>query len=153
MTLKKLEPIELPLSGFDIDEIDASVRSRWNLKDKDLKIEGMKKDFVGEKDGFRIYEVDSDWLRNNIDVGFGTGGHGLVHVYIPLDEIWVDPSTETKTSLILHEMLEFRIMKEKAWEYKEAHKKVNELTADLSIKEKKFFNIDKALREIDADTD
>lgn len=151
--LKKLKPIELPLSGYDIDEIDASVRSRWNLKDPDLKIEGMKKEFVGEKEGFRIYEIDSEWIRNNIDVGFGTGGHGLVHSYIPMDEIWVDSAKETKTSLILHELLEFRIMKEKGWEYKKAHEKVNKLTEGLNLKDKRSFNIDKVLRGMDADTE
>lgn len=66
--LQKLKIIELPLKGYDIDDIDASVRSRWDKKDPELKIEGMSKEFLGEKDGFRIYQVDSEWIRNNINV-------------------------------------------------------------------------------------
>ena len=30
-----------------------------------------------------------EWVQNNLSVLFGAGGHGRVHEFIPLDEIWV----------------------------------------------------------------
>lgn len=46
--------------------------------------------FVKEQDGFRIYRVDGEWLRNNLIPDFEHAGHGFVHLPIPMDEIWVD---------------------------------------------------------------
>ncbi len=77
-------------------------------------------------------------LKNNLDVSFGTGGHGLVHSYIPLDEIWISPVVEKKWSLALHEITEFNLMKKLAMKYKEAHKKTTEVTQ--GIKNKKEAN-------------
>lgn len=139
--LKKSKPYELPLKGWDVDDLDKSVLSRWHLKDPKVEIGGLTKDFLGEKEGFRVYQVDSEWIRNNLDAGFGTGGHGLVHSYIPMDEIWVDPMSENKWSLFLHEALEFKIMKEKGLQYKDAHEKVVELTKSMSIEDKKSAKI------------
>ena len=134
--MKKLEPIELTGNDYDINDMDSAVRSRWHLKDKKLNIEGLEKKFISEKDGFRVYEVDCEWIRNNIDVSFGTGGHGLVHSYIPMDEIWIDPVVENKWSLALHEIVEFNLMKEKEMKYKEAHKQTIKLTEGIKDKKK-----------------
>lgn len=133
--LGKLKPKELSGNDYSINDIDSAVRSRWNKKDKHLEIVGLEKKFLGEKEGFRVYEVDNEWIKNNLDVNFGTGGHGLVHSYIPLDEIWVSPVVEKKWSIALHEITEFNLMKEKAMKYKEAHKKTTEVTQ--GIKDKK----------------
>jgi hypothetical protein len=45
--------------------------------------------YVGKKRGFRIYSVDGEWVKNNLSVVFEHGGHGYVHEFIPLDEVWV----------------------------------------------------------------
>lgn len=45
--------------------------------------------FVRKQDGIKIYAVDSTWIRNNLSVIFGHGGHGFVHEFIPLVEIWI----------------------------------------------------------------
>lgn len=132
--LKELKPVDLTGNDYDVNDIDSAVRSRWNKKDKDLEIVGLEKKFLGEKDDFRIYRVDNEWIKNNLDVGFGTGGHGLVHSYIPLDEIWVSPNVENKWSIALHEITEFNLMKKKAMKYKEAHKKTVELTGGVKDK-------------------
>ncbi len=133
--LKKLKPVELTGNDYSINDIDSAVRSRWDRKDKDLEIVGLEKKFLGEKEDFRVYEVDNEWIKNNLDVSFGTGGHGLVHSYIPLDEIWVSPVVEKKWSIVLHEITEFKLMKEKAMKYKEAHRKTTDVTQ--GIKDKK----------------
>ncbi len=135
--LNKLKPVDLTGNDYSINDIDSAVRSRWDKKDKHLEIEGLEKKFLGEKDGFRVYEVDGEWIRNNIDVGFGTGGHGLVHSYIPMDEIWVWPVEEKSWSIAAHELIEFKLMKEKEMKFKEAHKETTKLTAGLSLKDTK----------------
>ncbi|HCJ66661.1 MAG TPA: hypothetical protein DHV62_04865, partial [Elusimicrobia bacterium] len=95
------------------------------MKDKSLKI-NLKKESLGEQYDFKIFKVDSEWIKNNLDVTFGTGGHGLVHSYIPMDEIWVDPKVQKKESLIRHEIIEHLLMKEQDLNYKKAHKKTSE---------------------------
>ena len=135
--LKKFKPINLLGNDYNVNDIDSAVRSRWNLKDKKLDITGLPKELIGKKDGFKIYEVDGEWIKNNIDVGFGTGGHGLVHSYIPLDEVWVYPVVENKWSIALHEMVEYNLMKEREMKFKEAHKETINLTEGLDIEDKK----------------
>jgi len=146
--LKKLEPIDLDGNDYDVDDIDKAVRSRWHLKDSDLEIKGLDKKLIEERDGFKIYEVDGEWIRNNLDVGFGTGGHGLVHSYIPLDEVWVYPITENKWSIALHEMIEFNLMKNEGMEFEEAHKKTIKITSGLDIKEKKQTDVKELLGKV-----
>ncbi len=135
--MEKLKPVELDGNDYDVNDIDLAVRSRWNLKDPGFEIKGLDRKLIEERDGFKIYEVDGEWIRNNIDVGFGTGGHGLVHSYIPMDEIWVWPVTENKWSIALHEMIEFNLMNDKDMKFPEAHKKTIRITQGLDIKEKK----------------
>ncbi len=48
------------------------------------------KKFIREEDGLKIFAVNGEKVRNNLSVMFGHGGHGLVHEFIPLDEIWID---------------------------------------------------------------
>lgn len=139
--LKELEPKELEGNDYDINDIDEAVRSRWHLKDNDLEIKGLEKKLIEEKNGFKIYEVDGEWLRNNLDVGFGTGGHGLVHSYIPMDEIWVWPVSENKWSIALHEMIEHNLMKNEDMEFEEAHVQTIKITKGLDIKDKKEGNL------------
>ena len=144
--LTKLRPINLLGNDYTVNEIDTAVRSRWHLKDKKLDIGGLPKELIGKKDGFKIYEVDGEWIKNNLDVGFGTGGHGLVHSYIPMDEVWVWPVTENKWSIALHEIVEFNLMKKEEMKFKEAHKETNELTE--GIKDKQHTNIKELLGKV-----
>ena len=146
--LKKLEPVDLDGNNYDVDDIDKAVRSRWHLKDSDLEIKGLDKKLIEERDGFKIYEVDGEWIKNNLDVGFGTGGHGLVHSYIPLDEVWVWPVKENKWSIALHEMIEYNLMKNEGLKFEEAHKKTIKITNGLDIKEKKQTELKELLGKV-----
>jgi hypothetical protein len=58
-------------------------------KDKTLILKGRWKRFLRNQQGYKIFAVDGNWIRNNLCSYFGHGGHGLVHEFIPLDEIWV----------------------------------------------------------------
>ena len=48
------------------------------------------KKFIRKEEEFEIFAVNGEKVRNNLSVMFGHGGHGLVHEFIPLNEIWVD---------------------------------------------------------------
>jgi len=109
-------------------ELEGKIQSRGEKKDKSFKLGGAWKKYIRKQDGFKIYKVDGEWLRNNISVVFGHGGHGYVHEFIPLDEIWVDThhykgcvckkvrkdralSENCFNSTVLHEITEFHEMK------------------------------------------
>ena len=50
----------------------------------------MKKELVNERDGYKIYVVDGNHVRDNIDCEFTNfGQHGRFH-FIPRNEIWLD---------------------------------------------------------------
>lgn len=70
-------------------ELEADIQSRENKKDKKFVLKGKWKKFIRKQNGFKIYAVNGLWIRNNLSVMFGHGGHGFVHEFIPLDEIWI----------------------------------------------------------------
>ena len=117
------------------DELELKIQQGARNKDGIFRLSQLYKKpfrFIRESDGFRIYAVDGEWVRNNLavrheDKGFEHAGHGLVHEFIPLDEIWVDTnhfegcpclnvgkdrkiSQKFFESTALHEIIEFRIM-------------------------------------------
>ncbi len=69
-------------------QIEFEAQSRSNKKDKSFRLSGKWKKFVRKQDGFKVYAVDGKWIRNNLSIIFGHGGHGYVHEFIPKDEIW-----------------------------------------------------------------
>ena len=69
--------------------LEKEVQSRGKGKDLDFRLKGKWKVLVREEGEFKIYAVDGTWIRNNLSVIFGHGGHGLVHEFIPNDEIWI----------------------------------------------------------------
>jgi len=70
--------------------IERDIQLQAKRKDKSFKLSGFAKELVREQDKLKVYLVDGDWIRNNISIIFGHGGHGLVHEFVPLDEIWID---------------------------------------------------------------
>lgn len=123
--------------------LEANIQTRASKKDRHFKLSGPWKKFVRRQNGFKIYAVDGTWIRVNLSVIFGHGGHGLVHEFIPLDEIWIarrhyweNPwsfcdckgvkdrqpvSRNWFDSCVLHEIDEFRTMK-KSSPYWPAHR-------------------------------
>jgi len=110
--------------------LEADIQERSADKDEGFELNGEWKRFVGNNDGMKVYEVDPEWIRTNLSVCFGTGGHGRVHEFIPMDEIWVAPTWADGTKLtdddlsnvIAHEIFEFRKMGESD-SFLEAHRK------------------------------
>lgn len=69
--------------------IEKSIQDRAPKKDSSFNLSGPWKIFQEERDGFKVFAVDGEWVRNNLSIIFGHGGHGLVHEFIPHDEIWI----------------------------------------------------------------
>ncbi len=118
-------------------EIEDDVAKRAPKKDRKFKLEGKWKKFLRSQEGFRVYLVDGEWVRTNLSIIFGHGGHGFVHEFIPHNEIWVDNhhpvtcdcknvrkdrkmSVPYTNSTILHEITEYNKMK-KGMKYWPAH--------------------------------
>ena len=70
-------------------ELERDVQTRARAKDRRFALTGRWKKFVRNERGFRIYAVDGEWVRNNLSIIFGHGGHGYVHEFIPAGEIWI----------------------------------------------------------------
>ena len=100
------------MRGPHIGDIERKIQERADNKDPKLKILGLEKDYVTTFKGFKVYEVDGEWIRNNLDVIFGSGGHGRVHTFIPKGEIWIAKgyNTHYQARCILHEANEFKLM-------------------------------------------
>jgi hypothetical protein len=69
--------------------LEKEVQHHGLMKDAAFRLEGPWKTFVREQDGLRVFAVDGTWIRNNLSVIFGHGGHGFAHEFIPFDEIWI----------------------------------------------------------------
>lgn len=70
-------------------ELEVDIQKQGKKKDKNFILRGAWKKFVKKQDGFNIYAVHGEWVRNNLSILFGHGGHGYVHEFIPNSEIWV----------------------------------------------------------------
>ena len=133
---------EIRDKGWAIRELN--IQQRAKNKDKNFvlflskyleALEILK--FVRLQDDFAIYEVNGEWLRNNLVPDFEHAGHGYVHLSIPMNQIWVDThhyegckcknvrpdrkiSNKNFESTVIHEPTEFRLMK-KGMTYDKAH--------------------------------
>lgn len=100
-------------------EMEKEIQDNAKSKDPNFSLDGDWKEHVGNKDGFKIYAVDGDWVRRNLSFMFGSGGHGYVHEFIPHKEIWIsiiDEVTRKRTSqkyfmsAMYHEIEEWKQM-------------------------------------------
>ena len=108
--------------GPAIGDIEKDIQERANKKDSKLKIIGLNKEYITTYKDFKVYLVDTEWIRNNLDVIFGSGGHGKVHTFIPNNEIWVsrERDSDYQARCIIHESNEFKEMSNLP--YYQAHK-------------------------------
>lgn len=124
-------------------DIEDDVQARAYNKDSTFRLSGSWKRFIkrvviDDIFTFNVYAVDGDWIRNNLSVIFGHGGHGLVHEFIPIDEIWIadrhpdtceckgiaddrEVSARYFHSTQVHEITEFLCMRTTKAGYWEAH--------------------------------
>lgn len=50
----------------------------------------MKKTLVNQRDGYKIYVVDGNYIRTNVNEEFTNFGQHYRFPFIPVDEIWLD---------------------------------------------------------------
>lgn len=130
----------MPLNGdlgreTKIADVEKAIASRWHRKDPEFYIGGLKRQSAGYFAGFSVLRVNSEWIRDNLDVTFGSGGHGLVHTFIPLTEIWIDDTEEAMAPLVLHEAVEFHHMLEEGLDYEPAHEKAEKAVQGSHVTE------------------
>jgi hypothetical protein len=137
---------------FEWSDIEADIQERGEDKDEDFKLHGPWKKFVRNQDGLKVYAVDGKWIRDNLSVIFGHGGHMYVHEFIPEDEIWIvthhwDENPHSKCSCVkgnkpvsqeyfdsctVHEIEERKRMKEEE-PYWKAHNESLDEERDLGL--------------------
>jgi len=117
--------------------LEREIATRAKKKDKKFVLKGEWKKFLRIQESYKIFVVDGRWVRGNLSVLFSHGGHGYVHEFIPIDEIWINsnhycegPSSITRCgctvkkkdgkisknyleSTIIHEITEVNLMKKK----------------------------------------
>lgn len=118
-------------------DLELKIQKSALKKDGKFILRGKWKKFVRKQNGFKVYKVDGEWVRNNLLWDFEHGGHGFVHLPVPMDEIWVDVrhyeycpclnvgkdrkmSEKCFESTVIHEIAEFKEMK-KGMIYWDAH--------------------------------
>ena len=106
-----------------LSSIDYVLRTA-NLKD----IEKDHKKFIHKLwDGTKVFLVDGDWVRDNMNDEFIGGGHGYQDDYIPEDEIWsefvVDPVDNKE--ILIHEIIEYIFMRYFHKKYDDSHEIAN----------------------------
>lgn len=101
-------------------------------------------------DGTKVYMVDGKYVRGNIFIDFTQGGHGYVYPnFIAKDEIWLDNSNKDEAeAVLLHELTERDLMKDKGMSYSEAH----DISSAKEIKFRKEENKSEAKPELDMKT-
>ena len=77
--------------------------------------------------GHRVYAVDGERVRNEVEVDFTMGGTRARWPFIPDGEIWVDAclSEFDRQATIRHEAEEYRQMTARGLRYEEAHDLAN----------------------------
>lgn len=96
-----------------------------------------KKLIVTTKDGVKIYFIDADHVRVDIDIDYTMGGHAYVYPnYVPEDEVWIDEEMNERNqySTIVHEITERNEMRNKHLTYSKAHDDAS--TAELKVRKK-----------------
>jgi hypothetical protein len=81
--------------------------------------------------GLKVYTVNGQYVRDNLDIDFTQGGHYKVYPFIPENEIWIDDilRDNDRDSTKLHEIAEVASMPSKGFvgkdeEYETAHNDV-----------------------------
>lgn len=106
-----------------------NIKERFDVtKAKDPKvIAGVPKKLIGEKDGYKIYEVDDDYVKVNLYEDFTEGGNPEAYPeFVPKGEIWVasDKTPQNIADIVDHELVEAKLM-QGGMKYDEAHVKAN----------------------------
>lgn len=86
-------------------------------------------DKYGSIKDINIWIVDGELVRDFFKTDFVEAGHDYVYHWIPFKEIWVDKEVkpEERKLIILHELTERTLMKDKKISYDKAHEKASKV--------------------------
>lgn len=93
----------------------------------------LKKSLLGKtKTNIIVYEVDGNFIRSCLDIGFALGGHWLVKPYMPQKEVWVEKLIDAKDQCanLSHELKEVSLMIE-GNDYEQAHEKASKYESEI----------------------
>jgi hypothetical protein len=91
----------------------------------------------GTIDGLDVWVVDGKQVRNLYKVDWIEGGNPAVYPFCPNDEIWIEQVKEQEFPLIiLHEFVEYILMKHKKLSYDKAHRIASKI--EFAYREKGF---------------
>ena len=96
-----------------------------------------KKLIVTTKDGVKIYLINADHVRDEIDIDYTMGGHAYVYPnYVPEDEVWIDEemNKEDQYTTMVHETTERKEMRDRHLTYDKAHDDAS--AAELKVRKK-----------------
>ena len=130
-------------------ELEKDIQNQFDKKDSTFVLSGSWKQYITTSKGLKVYAVNGDWVRNNLSVIFGHGGHGYVHEFIPKNEIWISTCHEKNCTCLgvakdrkvsekyfksctLHEITEFFEMS-KGIPYYKAHEIANKAEIKLGL--------------------
>jgi hypothetical protein len=121
--------VEHELVQFGRDYSEALHKYQEGSKEKIIKSEFFKEELKKySHPKLKVFVVDGQYVRNNYNVDFTEGGHHYRFDFIPENEIWLDLDVNVKEIkfVLLHELIERRLMKTKNLEYDLAHTKASE---------------------------
>jgi len=111
-------------------EVEKNQREKKMLKKDDVRIKLWKK---LPKSGLKIYVVDGEAVRDQLNVDFTEGGHSLRYDFIPRKEIWIDNDVAPKERkyILAHEIFELGAMQKNGGDYDKAHKAASKYEKEL----------------------
>ena len=112
---------------------------------------GVRERLLGKLRGLKVYLVDGELVRNQIDIDFTSGGTSARYAYCPVREIWIDTCLGSfdRFCTIIHEFVERSRMLEKGESYDTAHDVANRVEGWVreSFETLKFLDIDRILKQ------
>ena len=106
---------------------------RQSLGRRLRRLEGPRLRLLGTARGVRVYLVDGERVRRELEIDFVAGGHDRIYKWIPPREVWIDSGVEARGRLpvIFHELVERRIMGgARPLGYDAAHARASELEVE-----------------------
>ncbi len=90
----------------------------------------------GTVGGLMVWGVDGEAVRNLVDIDFTTGGNPARYLYCPPNDLWVERwlAPNDFTSVVVHEYVEYVLMKNHGMTYDDAHDKA--VLAEVPIRKR-----------------
>jgi hypothetical protein len=92
------------------------------------ELDKIHKRLVGEYRGIKLYVVDGEYVRGNVDLDYCLGGNGGRYKYCPEDELWCcdQENVEDMFSIFTHEFMEMVHMVHQKTNYDKGHDLAND---------------------------